>query len=340
MRKFVFAVVLLLTILFVISRFAEVENIVHTLQRGNLLFILAACALEVLFYVNISSCFKVIYRMLGMNEGRLRLFQLAVAASFINVIAPSGGVSGIAVFISDAKDQGHASGKVTVAGALYLLYDYSAFLCTLVLGLIVLVRRNHLGWAEVVASILFFLLSAAIAALLYLGLRSSKLLGRVLVWLARQGNRIMYSLIHKTPFSEGSAQLFADEIGEGLTALRAKRQKPIDLLLPMIWTLANKAVSILILLCSFLSFDVPFSAGTLVAGYSIAFLFLIISPTPSGIGIVEGVMALTLTSLRVPLEASAIVTLVYRAVTFWLPLGGGLAIFRRLANPFGENARG
>jgi len=53
MRKFIFAVVLLLTILFVLSRFAEVENIIRTLQQGNLLFILAACALEVLFYVNI-----------------------------------------------------------------------------------------------------------------------------------------------------------------------------------------------------------------------------------------------------------------------------------------------
>ena len=85
-----------------------------------------------------------------------------------------------------------------------------------------------------------------------------------------------------------------------------------------------------VLICSFLSFDVPFSAGTIVGGFAIAYLFLIVSPTPSGIGVVEGVMALALSSLRVDFSQAVIITLAYRGITFWLPLAVGALAFRAL----------
>jgi uncharacterized protein (TIRG00374 family) len=81
---------------------------------------------------------------------------------------------------------------------------------------------------------------------------------------------------------------------------------------------------------AFLDFRVPYSLGTLIAGFSIAYLFLIISPTPSGIGIVEGILPLALNSLSVAWEDAVVVTLAYRAVTFWLPLGVGGLSFRLL----------
>jgi len=85
-----------------------------------------------------------------------------------------------------------------------------------------------------------------------------------------------------------------------------------------------------ILLISFLSFKVPFTASTIIGGFSIAYLFLIVSPTPSGIGIVEGVMPLALSSLNVPWSQAVIITLAYRGITFWLPLGAGAIAFRML----------
>ena len=44
------------------------------------------------------------------------------------------------------------------------------------------------------------------------------------------------------------------------------------------------------------------------------------SPTPAGIGFVEGVVTLSLVSMTVPVGAAAVVVLGYRAITFWLPL--------------------
>ena len=48
----------------------------------------------------------------------------------------------------------------------------------------------------------------------------------------------------------------------------------------------------------------------------------------AGIGIVEGVMPLALSSLRVPWSQAMIITLAYRGITFWIPLGLGAIAFR------------
>jgi glycosyltransferase 2 family protein len=94
--------------------------------------------------------------------------------------------------------------------------------------------------------------------------------------------------------------------------------------------MTGKVMQALLLMFVFLGFGVDFSAGTVVGGFAISYLFLIISPTPSGIGVVETILPLALVSLRVPWPQAVVVTLTYRALTFWLPLALGAVAFRML----------
>jgi hypothetical protein len=107
-------------------------------------------------------------------------------------------------------------------------------------------------------------------------------------------------------------------------------ERPRSLLIPLAFSLTGKTLLMCVLLLVFLAFKVPFSAGTIIGGFAITYLFLIVSPTPSGIGIVEGVMPLALSSLRVPWSQAVIITLAYRGITFWIPLGLGAIAFRML----------
>jgi uncharacterized protein (TIRG00374 family) len=102
------------------------------------------------------------------------------------------------------------------------------------------------------------------------------------------------------------------------------------LLRPVAWGILNKVLLMLVFVCAFLSFEVPFSAGTIIAGFSIAYLFFVVSPTPSGIGVVEGIMPIALASLGVDWSQAVVITLTYRTVTFWLPFGIGAWAFRSL----------
>jgi uncharacterized protein (TIRG00374 family) len=263
----------------------------------------------------------------GLEEDSRHLMLVAAAANFINVVAPSAGIGGIAVFIDDAKQRNHASGRVTVVGALYVLFDYIAFLCVLALGWIVLIRRNNLNAGEITASIFLLCLAVAFAVLLYLGYRSAAELSRALAWMARALNRVLRPFFHRDYLSVERAYTFADEISEGLSAIRGKRK---ELLWPFLFALNNKVLLICVLALTFLAFQTPFTVGTLVGGFSIGYLFLIVSPTPAGLGFVEGALTLALNSLRVQLGTAGVITLIYRAITFWYPLGVGALAFRAL----------
>ena len=77
------------------------------------------------------------------------------------------------------------------------------------------------------------------------------------------------------------------------------------------------------------AFGAHLHPGVLVAGYAVGILFWLVAITPSGIGVVEGVMALVFTTLGVPGEQSTVIALAFRGMTFWLPLVIGFVLLRR-----------
>ncbi|GAB4522033.1 MAG: hypothetical protein Fur0018_03210 [Anaerolineales bacterium] len=329
MRKFLIALVLLLGIYFVIGQFSEVQSIVETLRRGDLRFVLLAAIVQLLWLVNVAASYQAIYHALGMREDLKELLILAAAANFVNVVAPSVGMGGMAVFVTQARHRDYSPARAAIAGALYAFFDYTGFLMLLGLGIIVLVRRNNLTVTEITASIILLLIALALGTLLYLGMRSESAFERALVVLTRLTNRILRPFLRRDYLSESRAHAFAYDAAAGLQQIR---HNPQNLLRPTLLALTNKVLLTMVLWMVFLSFHVPLSVGTLIAGSAISYLFFIVSPTPSGVGIVEGVLTLALRSMYVPLEAAAVIALAFRGFTFWMPLGIGMLAFRRLGN--------
>jgi len=327
MKKLFIVVVLFLGIAIVAISFSELETIMLTLNKAHLGYFILAILVQLIWFTTTARVYQSIFHLLGVHEDILTLSRIATAANFINVVAPTAGVGGIALFASEARRRGHPAGKVTVAAALFLLLDQAAFLVILALGLIVLVRRNDLNAGEISAS--FFLLCIALiyAFILYLGYRSEEKLGNTLAKIARFINRIVRFFRKQEYLSETRAHEFAHEISDGLSGLT---EKPSSLVRPVLWGIFNKGLLMLILVCAFLSFEVPFSTGTIIAGFSIAYLFLIVSPTPSGIGVVEGILPIALSTLNVNWSQAVLITLTYRTVTFWVPFGIGAWAFRSL----------
>jgi uncharacterized protein (TIRG00374 family) len=327
MRKIIIALVLFLAIAFVIFRFSELQNILDTLHHSDYRFLLAALIIELIWLFNSATVYSTLYRLVGLKEESYHLVLVATAANFVNVIAPSVGVGGMAIFLDDAKRRNHSSGRVLVVGVLYLLFDYLAFLFVLALGLIVLFRRNNLNAGELTAAAILLAIASGVGFLLFLGYRSADRLGKALAWMAHQINRIVHPFIHREYLHEEQAHLFAREVADGIAMIRGKRKQ---LLWPFLFSLNNFALLICVLAFTFLALGTPFTVGTLVGGFSIGYLFLIVSPTPSGLGVVEGMMTIALNTLRVKWEAAVLITLTYRFITFWFPLAVGAVAFRIL----------
>jgi uncharacterized protein (TIRG00374 family) len=329
MRKVIIAVVLFLAIVFVIFRFSELKNLLATLERSDYRFLIVALVVELVWLFSNASVYGSLYRLVELEEKIPHLVLVAAAANFVNVIAPTAGIGGMAVFLDDAGRRNHSTGKVTVVGVLSVLFNYLAFFFVLALGIIVLIRRNNLNAGELTAAAILLAIASSLAFLLYLGYKSTERLGNALAWLARLVNRILRPFIHRDYLQEERAHSFAEEAAEGIAILRGKRK---EYLRPFLFSISNFVLLIGVLACTFLAWGTPFSAGTLVGGFAIAYLFLIVSPTPSGLGVVEGVMTIALNTLRVEWAAAALITLTYRFITFWLPLGVGAVAFRILGH--------
>jgi len=330
MRKFIFLLVLFFAAAFVYLSLGELQSILQTLKQGNKWFVLLAILLQCGWFYVAGLTYHSLYHTLDMDGSIQRMAVLSAAANFVNVVAPSAGMGGMAVFIGNARRNGQSPGKVTVISMLFVLLDYIAFLCVLTVGLIILVRRNNLDASEITASAIMFIIALGLAFVLFLGSRSAEALGNTLAWVARLVNRIVHPIMRRDYLKETRAHKFAHDLAADLQLLPERYR---SLGKPLLYALANKTLLMCILSASFLSFDVPFTAGTIIGGFSIAYLFFIVSPTPSGIGIVEGIMPLALSSLNVPWSQAVVITLAYRGVTFWFPLGVGALAFRKLNPP-------
>src|SRR6185436_20062134 len=110
---------------------------------------------------------------------------------------PSGGMGGLAVFIRDARRHHRSTARVTIAGVLFILFDYFGFLCVLAIGLLVLFRRNYLNAAEITAAFILFMVAAALAMVIILGIRAPQMLERLLRWGARLTNRLLFPVLHR-----------------------------------------------------------------------------------------------------------------------------------------------
>lgn len=327
MPKFLILLILFLGVVLVISSFAELEQTVETLKKGNFWYILLAFLIQIGWFFLVGITYRSLYRLLGMRESILNLTQVAAAATFVNVVMPTAGVGGIAIFVNAARKDGHSTGKVTLAAALFVLFDYAAFLAVLALGWIVLIRRNDLNAGEITASLILLVIALILAFTLYLGFRSAEAMGAFLARLARLVNAVLRPVIRRDYLREERAYEFAREMADGLASLP---NRPRGLLKPLFLAFLGKGLLICVLLCAFLAFQVAFSAGTIIGGFAMGYLFMIVSPTPSGIGIVEGALPLALRSLRVAWSQAVVITIVYRAMTFWVPLGVGALAFRSL----------
>ena len=327
MKKLIIAFILLLGIVFIIGRFTEVQQIALILREGNFWYIGLAVLVELAWILTMGASFQVLFGIVGIRQRWIELSRLAIAVNFVNLVAPSAGVSGMAVFISHGQQNGHSTAKITIGSVLFLLFDYIGLLVIIFAGLIILGIHNTLHITEIIAFVLFLALAAGLTSLLVLAARSKEKLAIVLTWLAKTINRLAKPFLHREPFQIEKAGELACEASEGISTLRHVR---LGWIKPLLLTFTNKALLITVLGLMFLAFNAEVTIPKLIAGFGIAYLFVIISPTPAGVGIVEGVLTISLTTLDVPLESAAIITLAFRGITFWLPLFIGMVSFRTL----------
>lgn len=311
----------------IVSRHSEVENLLQALTQGDWLWVLAAALVQIIYYGIRSMLYQSAFDSVDVKSHWLALLPITFTSLFLNVAAPSAGASGAALFVDDAARRGQSPGAATVGTLLVLIADFSAFLVVLSAGIAYLFSVNDLQAYEVISALLFFIITAGWTIILLLGLWRVNWLHKLLLFTQHSINYIFTHFKRPPFFAPDWAEKITVEFLEAREAINAH---PIRLVRMLGIALTAHLVDIISLYCLFLAFHQLGSPGVLVAGYSMGILFWVVSVTPQGIGVVEGMMTLVFTSLGIPTEPAAIISLSFRGLTFWLPLGIGFLLLRRI----------
>ncbi len=328
MRKIILVIIALMAAAYIVFSLKELESIIDALRESRPLYLSLALLLEGVLLCNTGATFWAVYRLVGLKEGFRKVLLMVTAATFINLVTPTSGMGGMAIFLDEARQSHISTGRVMVATLLYVLYEYIALFSALLAGFYILDGLGKLNMAERLGFGFMLILAAMLVIVLLVGYRSQPQLGRLLERAARLLNRMLHPFRHKETINPASAYHMSEEMADGLTALHTASTGPV--LLPLVFTFFNKVLLISILAVSFLALGEQVSFQTLLAGFSVGQLFVYASPTPSGLGIVDSVLPAALTSLGIGLALAVLVSLVYRAFTFWLPLGIGSIALRAL----------
>jgi phosphatidylglycerol lysyltransferase len=329
---------MVLTILFlwvVISRFTQLEQLKTTLAQGSWSWILAAVLCQIVYYVVFSSSYQAAFYTVGIRTRTRDLIPVTVGSLFVNVVVPVGGAGGAALFAQDLSRRGKPTAGAAAGVLLQMIADFSAFVLILIPGMIYLFIKHDLKTYEIGAGAVLLLMTVGMSTILILGIWKPEVLRRLLNWLQRTAIRIFQRLHRSLPLADSWAEKNAVEFNQAAAAAKAY---PTRLLWTITVALAAHILDLLTLYILFQAFHQPISLGALVAGYAVGILFWIVSITPQGIGVVEGAMALTFTSLGIPSTVAAMVSLAFRGLSFWLPMVLGFFAVQRMRT-VGENQR-
>jgi uncharacterized protein (TIRG00374 family) len=327
MRRWIYWLLIIGFFAVVIIHFNEFTDFSRILARGQFQWMFAAIALQLLHYLVSSASYRVAFNTVGVHTRLRDLVPLLFGALFVNVVAPTGGASGAALFVDHAARNGESPVRTAAGILLQLIISMLAVVVILAAGLSYMGTQHRLLSYHIIASVILVVGFGLITGLLLLAVRRPAFLTLLFTWLQRIVNKLSKRIKRIKAISD---EWVEEHVIELMEAGAAVAKNPRKLAFTLAILLLAHVINLAVLYTLFLSFSLSIPIGSLVAGYAIGLLFLIVSITPQGVGVVEGIMPLVFHSFGIPTGIATLTVLAFRGLTFWLPLLVGFLLLRRM----------
>lgn len=332
-RWLLLAVFSLLTV-WVFTRFAGIKDLVTTLSHGLWTWVVIAIVLHAIFFVMNAQLYHFGFATVGVRGTAWELLPVLFSALFVNVVIPSGGAAGGALFIGDAVRRGESGARAAVGALLAVLADLTTLIPFILFGVVFLQYQHALRIYDTVISVVFVVFIAFPIAALFLARLKPPWLYSVLGWIRRVFNRIGGWFKRPNMLAEDWAERNANELGAAAGAIATH---PRALGRTLAWAFLMHIVNLAGLYALFLAFEQPVQFGTLVAGFAMGIVVWVVAIIPQGIAAVEGVMSLVFTSMGIAADKTVAIVLAFRGVNFYMPLIFGFFLLRYFAGLGQEN---
>ncbi|HZL65015.1 MAG TPA: flippase-like domain-containing protein [Thermoleophilia bacterium] len=323
MRAAIVFLVIVVALFLILPRLAGQKHALALLREASLPLLLAAVVVEAASLVFYSLLFRRLLGLLRYPVGLALALRINLAGLAAAHLFSAGGVGGAALTYRVLQKRGMPHSIVLIAVIFQNAFAYSVLFLLFGIGLAILVIRGQANdFALAFASTLVVLLLALAAYGFWLLNHPSSLRRR-----ARQIVDLLGRRIHRLRVPHARLDEWLDGVVEGWRRLRKDGRRHVRTVgqASGYW-----AFDIACLALVLLAFGQHLSVDALLIAYPVGNVVGAFSPTPGGLGAVEGVLIGLLVGFGLAPGAAVAVVLVYRLINFWLPIPVGLLTYLSL----------
>ena len=296
----------LVAVVVVALRFAEGEEFLRTVARVEPVWLLTAAGLQAATYLAEAQGWRRVARAALFPLPLATAYQLSLAKLFIDQALPSGGISGTVFFARALEELGMPRPAVMAGVVVDIATYYGTYVICLAAALVVtLVRKEATVLVGVLTGVFAVFAVGIIGARAFRPRRGSH---QPQARARPPARRLLRFLEDADPHLARSPRV--------LLAAGAWQLSVFVLDATTVWALIQ---------ASGVSAPLP----GVFASFMISTLFRTLGLLPAGLGTFEATSVITLSLIGVPVAVALSATLLFRGLSFWLPMLPGLWFSRR-----------
>lgn len=311
---------------FLYQHIGEGEEIIRVLRKVSPLFLILALLMQIGFYYSWFTLFRNTFNIFGIDWSMKDIVKTFLRFSAVSIATPLGGTAGNGVYVQKAKEDSY-SAIIAITGAYSATMIYYVVVSVMILiSSIIMSINNTLVPYQTTAFYLMLSLIGLSGAALNFGGIFPNITRKVFTTIQDIRNYWNKIFKRKKPILEKWAYKKSEEWIEISKITREKFPKVMKLFKYAIFAFAFQFMTMGLI---FAGVGHNVAIENLLPGVSLSLLFSVISPTPQGIGVVEVLLPQIFVSFGIGKATASVVTIVFRALTIWLPAIVGLLYVSR-----------
>jgi uncharacterized membrane protein YbhN (UPF0104 family) len=300
--SWILGLAMLVAVILAALHFSEERAVVRLTEKARPWWLAVAIVLQVGTYLAQGECWRIVTRAAKVSVPVWVAFKLSLAKLFIDQALPSGGISGTVVVARVLEQRGISQPVVMAVVVVDTVAYYVTYVLALAIAMLITVVYGHASRLVLVTTLAFVVFSAVltVAALALSGRQSV-------------GPKFLKRVPHL----------------QHVLALIGQADPKLARILPLLFKsgmfqlviVLLDAATVWVLIRSLGDTAAP--AGVF-ASFMVSALLRTISIVPGGLGAFEAASVLTLKLAGVPIAVALAATLLFRGLSFWLPMVPGL----------------
>jgi len=306
----VFGAAILIIVVVVSLHFSEAQDFLRVIETSKPKWILVASGLQLLTYLAQGEVFRAPMRGTRHRIGLKLVYELSLVKLFMDQALPSAGISST-VFVAKSLQQHRIPRDVVAASMVLNIASYHiAYIVCLLTALAITGTAGHSNVIIMIVSVLFLLFATGLVV--------------AVIAISAGRARKQAALLERVPVVRNAMQFLTDADAALTQNLRLIGETSIWQGLIFLLDAATMWVLILAL-------DGHAPIKGVYASFMISSLLRTMGVVPGGLGTFEATSVVTLRMAGVAIPVALSATLLFRGLTFWVPMLPGLWLSKKIA---------